>query len=371
MTTARALILLLALPLAAACGEGMLDTAHSAEDAPATTAAPEAASGGTTEERRAALVDPELAYPDEIGAIHEAYFAGRKLHIEEIDEKFVYEGDIVLHPEAVRFEPVDLVFEPGEQPESLEAYNRLTARTSGHWQDGVVPYAIDPALPDQQRVTDAIAHWEANTNLDFVARTDEADYLYFTTSSGCSSYVGKIGGKQPVWLHQYCSTGNTIHEIGHAIGLWHEQSRVDRDEHITIHWENIQSGREFNFQTYAAQGFDGDEFTTELDFGSIMMYPPYAFSGNGKPTITRKDGSTFNVQRSQLSSGDIDGVNQIYPSAETTETTETTEPEYVNGETYLIHGVWVYRHNDKWYYYSRVYGWKEVIQRGGYWYYAR
>ena len=362
-TTARTLAILLTLPLIAACGEGLLDATGHVGDAPAAQSSNAPAVQGPTQKHVAALEEAELAYPDAIGAVTEAYYAGQLVEVEEFDGQFVYEGDIVLHPEMVRFEQPQLVLEPGEEPASLAEYNRLTARTQAHWPEGVIPYAIDPALPNQQRITDAIAHWEEHTNLDFVAHNGEADYLYFTTSSGCSSYIGKIGGRQPVWLSSSCSTGNTIHEIGHAIGLWHEQSRVDRDEHVTIHWDNIQSGREHNFQTYAQQGWDGDEFTADLDLGSIMMYGSYSFSGNGQPTITTKDGSTFQIQRSGLSSGDIEGVNQLYPA-------DDGEPQYVNGESYVIHGITVLRYNDKWYYYHRTYGWREVIERGGYWYYA-
>ena len=42
-----------------------------------------------------------------------------------------------------------------------------------------------------------------------------------------------------------------------------------------------------------------------------------------------------------------------------------TEPVYVNGETYVIEGVTVTRSNNKWLYYSRYYGWTEVVLKNG------
>ena len=97
---------------------------------------------------------------------------------------------------------------------------------------------------------------------------------------------------------------------------------------MTINYSNIESGKEHNFKTYQEQGFDGKEYTSSLDFGSIMMYGSYAFSGNGKPTIVKLDGSTFSTQRTALSSGDKTGVNNMYPYS----SGGTTEPIYENGQ---------------------------------------
>lgn len=34
-----------------------------------------------------------------------------------------------------------------------------------------------------------------------------------------------------------------VHELLHAVGLWHEHMRIDRDEHIKVHYENIEEGQ--------------------------------------------------------------------------------------------------------------------------------
>lgn len=314
---------------------------------------PEEQITGTTEE---VVANVEVAYPNEIGAVSEVYFAGQKMAVEAIDGEYIYEGDIKLLPDMLSSKSQLLVYEPGQK-----VSEKSVGRTSAYWPSNTVYYSIDSNLSGKERVTEAINHWEANTSLKFVLRSSQSNYIYFTTGSGCSSYVGMIGGRQNITLSTSCSTGNTIHEIGHAVGLWHEQSRVDRDKHITIHYENIQSGREHNFKTYSQNGSDGNEFTSYLDFGSIMMYSPYSFSSNGQPTITKINGSTYSVQRTALSAGDKEGINSMYPSAGTT-------PTYINGEYYTIAGLTVLRYNDLWYVRTK-YGFKriELINNRWYW----
>ena len=186
------------------------------------------------------------------------------------------------------------------------------------WPNCQVPYEIDPALPNQQRVTDAIAHWEANTPIRFPLRTaanqgQYPNWVRFTDAGGCWSMVGMQGGQQTISLGAGCSTGNAIHEIGHAVGLWHEQSREDRDLFVTIQWQNIQNGMAAQFNQHIT---DGDDLGA-YDYGAIMHYPRTAFSKNGQDTIIPTNPAAVIGQRSGLSAGDIAGVQALYPSCGT------------------------------------------------------
>ena len=59
-------------------------------------------------------------------------------------------------------------------------------------------------------------------------------------------------------------------------GFWHEQSRADRDQHITINWNNIQSGMEFNFLKYDLNKID--HLGAKYDTCSVMHYGSTAFA---------------------------------------------------------------------------------------------
>lgn len=102
----------------------------------------------------------------------------------------------------------------------------------------------------------------------------------------CCTTVGRRAGYiQRVSIASFCSLAAVIHEIGHVVGFWHEQSRPDRDQYITIHQENIRPGYKSDFDKINAV----DSLGVPYDFNSIMHYSRYAFAKPGNITISSKE----------------------------------------------------------------------------------
>jgi hypothetical protein len=243
-------------------------------------------------------------------------FLSKTLAYADVDGVAMFEGDIVLGDVAA----LQAAADPNQPNATFEmASVVIPAVLNGQnmrWVNGQVPFEFEANFPSPQRVNDAIAHWQANTNIRFIARNagnanQFPDFVRFVNGGGCSSSVGRRGGQQTITLGPNCQTGNAIHEIGHTVGLWHEQSREDRGSFVNIIFANIDPAMQHNFVQQIADGDDVGPY----DFGSIMHYPRNAFSINGQDTIVPINPLPPGVvmgQRNGLSAGDIAAVNQMY-----------------------------------------------------------
>lgn len=231
----------------------------------------------------------------------------RDIVYQKEDGYAVVEGDILLE------KLTNLKKQKNNTPQAL-----ILLRLGGdRWPQAVFPYEISENLPLKNKlaVIEAIRAWEKTTTIKFVEidssnRSAYHDYVVFIPTHGttCSSFVGKQGGVQAIRLSARCNAMSTAHEIGHALGLWHEQSRADRDAYVRIMWENIEETYRYNFSQHITDGQDFGDY----DYQSIMHYTPYAFSKNGEKTIIPLQDGVEIGQRNHLSLKDIAAINAMY-----------------------------------------------------------
>lgn len=182
----------------------------------------------------------------------------------------------------------------GELESERTATAAISIKMGQIWPGGIVPYVLDSKLPAESArdILIAINEWNGSSAIQLIPRTTQRDYVHFIDdgSGECWSYVGKRGGEQEVQLAANCGLGAARHEVGHAIGLFHEQSRSDRDNYVDIFWSNIKAGESYNFEKYPpGTGWDIGGY----NYQSLMHYESTAFSNNGNPTILAKNGSTI------------------------------------------------------------------------------
>ena len=188
-------------------------------------------------------------------------------------------------------------------------------KRTGLWPEGIIPYVIDGSITGYRKdmTLKAIGHWQDQTCIRFIKKqTQHKNYIEFFKGAGCFADLGMIGGKQVVSVGPGCAKlGVIAHEIGHAIGFYHEHSRPDRDDHIIIKTQNIKPGYAFNFQKYSRDTID--THGAPYDYGSLMHYRPDSFSTErGQPTIVpKKEGVTIG-QRTKLSDIDISLAKSMY-----------------------------------------------------------
>jgi hypothetical protein len=167
-------------------------------------------------------------------------------------------------------------------------------------------YRIDPAFPDSGRILRAFQMWASGLPIKFVhANSLQNDYAEFIPSFNTQSYVGREGGRQTIEISSLASPGNVCHEIGHALGLYHEMSRKDRDQYVLV-----ICGDDVNYM----HAFESDPYAIDLggyDFYSIMHYPTsdcMQVQPKYKPQLPAK----IPGQRDQPSAGDFQALKTLY-----------------------------------------------------------
>ncbi|XP_049577209.1 dorsal-ventral patterning tolloid-like protein 1 isoform X2 [Syngnathus scovelli] len=228
-----------------------------------------------------------------------------------------------------------------------------TSRAERIWPGGVIPYVIGGNFTGSQRAMfkQAMRHWEKQTCVSFIEKTDEESYIVFTyRPCGCCSYVGRRGnGPQAISIGKNCDKfGIVVHELGHVIGFWHEHTRPDRDDHVTIIRDNIQPGQEYNF--LKMEPGEVNSLGEPYDFDSIMHYARNTFSrGMFLDTIlpSRDENGVRPAigQRTRLSKGDIAQARKLYRCPACGETLQDStgnfsSPGYPNGYPSYTHCVW-------------------------------
>ncbi|XP_067338909.1 meprin A subunit alpha isoform X2 [Channa argus] len=184
-----------------------------------------------------------------------------------------------------------------------------------------IPYILTDSLELNAKgvILQAFEEYRLRSCVDFKPYGGETSYISFTKLSGCWSYVGDDKKGQNVSIGDGCDTKAIVeHELLHALGFYHEQSRSDRDDYVKIWWDQIEEGMQHNFNKYE------DDFVTDLntpyDYESVMHYRPLSFNKNESiPTITTTIPYFNEVigQRLDFSAVDITRLNRMYDCANT------------------------------------------------------
>lgn len=282
-------LFLFALPLCVACADvSELDEAGNSQDVALSRAD----------------IPVEEAFPD---AEKEVYMTKSGIALAKLDSLYILEGDIILSPEQVAIL---------DGPQTRGA---MLTSTNGYWDFCKVYYDFDANFTYKSKVLEAMAKISAEAGVTFLPKESyNKNYVHFFNGVGNYSKLGKYGGRQDISIQndQYSVVGVTMHEILHALGIYHEMSRSDRDTYVEILWNNIESdSKKHNFQTFTERKEPGVNIGS-FNFSSIMMYPSTAFGKKvndvQQQTIRRRDGLSYTYQRSYLADTDIATLRTIY-----------------------------------------------------------
>jgi hypothetical protein len=136
--------------------------------------------------------------------------------------------------------------------DSDPAHMQANSEKPQTWPGGVIPYDISKLTPAQRTIAlRAMRRWmDTGAKLKFIPRAAEVEYVNFTGNTNAGNNTSYDGYKKGVhtdvnitafWWRQ--EEWMPAHELGHVLGFAHEFQRWDRDQFVTIHYENIKPGR--------------------------------------------------------------------------------------------------------------------------------
>ncbi len=257
-----------------------------------------------------------LSVPVAQSELRSGFFRGHVVTYRQAGDLKILEGDILLD----HVDDIVSIAAAGRQPNGISTAGgaSLWPKVAGIY---TIPYVVTTGNAANIKAAVSRFNMVFSGLLKFVPRTSQADYVNFDLTlppnSACYSYIGDIhSGSQTINGGYDCPVPALMHEMGHAVGLYHEQSRSDRDSFVSFLLDNVIDGQESAY----AQPTDNAQKVGNYDFGSIMHYFPYAFSRNNKLTMESKPaGIEFGVAPT-YSAGDIDTVKRLYGAAPKTVT---------------------------------------------------
>jgi len=159
------------------------------------------------------------------------------------------------------------------------------------WKGGVIPYIIDAGVSNTVRNNFewAVKTWNANTCIRILPAGSPGTgniwgKIKVVSLKGCWASVGQRYSETNLSLGRGCETA-AAHELGHVIGLHHEQCRTDRDSYIKVIMGKVSKDMRYNFEI--AKGISN--FSIPYDYCSIMHYGMKAFGMGGQITMLTKD----------------------------------------------------------------------------------
>lgn len=230
----------------------------------------------------------------------------KQFELRKVGHYFLLNGDIIMGDDLPRTK-IYVRTDPRGIPVNL-------------WPSGYIPVMIgdDVIKWDMyQSVMQALTTLNNNTNVRFKPYAGESDYIKIDMylddpNLGGFSAVGRQGGEQVLFLNKNMPESVVVHEMLHALGMWHEQSRSDRDNFVKVNLDNVKEEYKHNFQIEPGIAI-GD-----YDYQSIMHYPADAFAvSGGNASIQCKNGqavSNCKLGGNVLSAKDIAALNRLFSS---------------------------------------------------------